>query len=77
MNIRQNRLKRGWLGALCLGVVVGASAWLVAPEAAAQQPNRVVLAMEVPTSETNRFWAGGVWHRLGQGLQGIHTEPVH
>ena len=69
MNIRQSRLKRGWLGALCLGVVVGASAWLVAPEAAAQQPNRVVLAMEVPTSETNRFWAGGVWHRLGQGLQ--------
>ena len=43
----------------------------ITPEANAQT-ERVVIALTVPTAETNRFWGGtAMWDSLGQALQGL------
>ena len=76
----KHRWSGGGFGLRLAGMLVLAFGFLLTgalSDARAQGPNRVVLAMEPPSSETNRFWANGVWHRLGQGLQQlVGNDPL-
>ena len=43
----------------------------------AAQTDRVVLAINPPTAETNRFWAGGDWSSVGQALETlVDNDPL-
>jgi peptide/nickel transport system substrate-binding protein len=48
--------------------LVGASAFTSAASTSAAA-ERVVLAINPPTAETNRFWTGGDWSSIGQAME--------